>query len=194
MEGTRSEGDSLRSRLEPLFSGVEVKGKELIARKMGPELRTDPWTALGSLQQDLSLPMPTANAALQLLSILSISPAEAHASLFQVLKEQVKTVLSNLSTEQCSALLKGVFPLLQFKETMDIPLTVIRRLPEVPPPVVKILANLNLLDVSGIWEVIDAYTRIKLDVKTGYATLNSTSIMDCQARVISSGAKGDFSR
>lgn len=137
--------NGLSKRLKEYAVRTDELGRRLIQKSLATS--PDPWAAINKLQSELSLGVASSNYALQFLSFLGVSNLEAHTSLFESLKEKIELVVMRLPESHLQMLLKETAVLLTLKELKIIPLSVIKRLSNIPPQYLKLLIERGLLQV-----------------------------------------------
>eukprot|EP01039_Chlorochromonas_danica_P010198 gene10198-11285_t len=135
--------NGLSKRLKEYAVRTDEPGRRLIQKSLATS--PDPWAAINKLQSELSLGFASSNCALQFLSFLGVSNLDAHTSLFESLKEKIELVVMRLPESHLQMLLKETAVLLSLKELKIIPLSVIKRLSNIPPQYLKLLIEKGLL-------------------------------------------------
>lgn len=141
--------DGLKDKLKEYGSRADEPGKRYILKSLTTELKGDPWSTISTLQAQLSLGSPAASMALQFLNTLGVSNLDAHVSLFEVLRERVELVVARLDQAQLLTLLKECVMFLSFKELKIVPLCIAKRLTTIPAPILRMLVDRGLLQVSA---------------------------------------------
>ncbi|RYG99253.1 hypothetical protein EON65_50470 [archaeon] len=147
MSSSSSEG--LKESIKAHGMQADEPGRKLILRSLTTDLKTDPWTQISSLQDQLSLGNPASKPLLHFLSCMGVSNVDAHLSLFESLKEKVEVLVLRLDEAQLLELLRETALLLSLRDLRSIPLAIIRRMSKVPPQFLKVVAEKNLLQVCG---------------------------------------------
>ena len=129
----------------------------------------DPYQSIAEIQSSRSLNFPRASPALSFLDVLQCSRSTVYQNLLENLKRKLDSQLDTITDEsKLKIMLKETIGFMPVRDLKQVPISIIKRLTNVPVRVLNLLAEYGFLMVryEAIWIlfVVFAFTTFSLSI------------------------------
>lgn len=129
----------------------------------------DPYQSIAEIQSSRSLNFPRASPALSFLDVLQCSRSTVYQNLLENLKRKLDSQLDTITDEsKLKIMLKETIGFMPVRDLKQVPISIIKRLTNVPVRVLNLLAEYGFLMVrcEAIWIlfVVLAFTTFSLSI------------------------------
>lgn len=129
----------------------------------------DPYQSIAEIQSSRSLNFPRASPALSFLDVLQCSRSTVYQNLLENLKRKLDSQLDTITDEsKLKIMLKETIGFMPVRDLKQVPISIIKRLTNVPVRVLNLLAEYGFLMVryEAVWIifVVLAFTTFSLSI------------------------------
>ena len=141
--------DSSRQRIKAHKALIDEAGRRQISNVLVNS--QDPYQSIADIQSSYSLNFPRASPALCFLDVLQCSRSSVYQNLLENLKRRLENQLDTMTDEsKLIIMLKETISFMPIRDLKQVPISIIKRLTNVPDVVLNLLAKNGFLMVKSL--------------------------------------------
>lgn len=141
--------DSSRQRIKAHKALIDEAGRRQISNILVNS--QDPYQSIAEIQSSNSLNYPRASPALCFLDVLQCSRSSVYQNLLENLKRRLENQLDTMTDEsKLIIMLKETISFMPVRDLKQVPISIIKRLTNVPDVVLNLLAKNGFLMVDSL--------------------------------------------